>query len=84
MLRKLTEAGLVFALLTGTASAQKLGAVPPLPSDNHPPTRQEIEAKKEADRAYKSAVEKIPEKKPVDPWGDVRPAPSPGTKNKQQ
>jgi hypothetical protein len=38
--------------------------------------QQQIEEKKkkarETENAYKGALERIPEKKPVDPWGNMR------------
>jgi hypothetical protein len=35
---------------------------------------KEIEAKKQAakDKAYKGALDTVPNKKPVDPWGSIR------------
>jgi hypothetical protein len=50
-----------------------------------PPTQEQIERQKAADKAYDAAMHKIPDRKSsADPWSDVRPA-SPATiKNKQQ
>ncbi|MGD0025440.1 MAG: hypothetical protein ABSC37_12590 [Xanthobacteraceae bacterium] len=83
MLRKLMQAAAVIALLTGTASAQMPMPAVHLNGDKRPPTPEEIEKQKAIDNAYKSATQKIPDKKPVDPWGNVRPNPSPASKNKQ-
>jgi hypothetical protein len=79
MLRKLIQAGAIIVLLSGAASAQ----VSPLP-DNHATLTKEEKAQKDADEAYKEGVKKIPapEKKSVDPWGDVRPSPPTAAKNK--
>jgi hypothetical protein len=40
---------------------------------------------RDTDRAYQSTVKgvSVPEKKKLDPWGDVRPAPPAAAKNKQ-
>jgi hypothetical protein len=35
-------------------------------------SRQEIEADKEAERAYKKSLGNIPDQAPSDPWGNVR------------
>ena len=46
---------------------------------------EEIEKQKAADRAYNTAIQKIPEKKSsVDPWGNIRPSSPSASKNKQQ
>ena len=91
MLRKLLPAAAIVALTSGLAAAQPAsssssssGIGIPL-HDDRPPTAEEIEKKKAADRAYSDAIQKIPDKKPSgDPWGNIRPG-SPNTaKNKQQ
>jgi hypothetical protein len=81
MLRKLIQAAAILALLTGTAAAQ-LPMKFPTNGDKRPMTPEEIEKQKAIDNAYRSATKKIPEKGPVDPWGDVRPNPSTSAKNK--
>jgi hypothetical protein len=83
MLRKLGYAGAIIVLITGAALAQSNLSIPfkdPVP----PPTKEEIEKQKAADKAYDAAIHKIPEKKaPADPWADVRTGPT-ATKNKRQ
>jgi hypothetical protein len=89
MLRKLIQAGAMIALLTGPASAQAPQSPQstvgiPLKS-SQPPTQEETDKQKAADRAYEAAINKIPDKKsPSDPWGNIRqPAPT-ASKNKTQ
>ena len=82
ILRKIVHAGAIIALLTGAASAQM-----PMPGINLSPDRQmtpeEKEKQKVIENAYKSAIEKIPDKKPpADPWGAVR-STTPSSKPKQ-
>jgi hypothetical protein len=82
ILRKIVHAGAIIAFLTGAASAQM-----PLPGINLSPDRQmtpeEKEKQKAIENAYKSAIEKIPDKKPpADPWGAVR-STTPSSKPKQ-
>jgi hypothetical protein len=83
MRRKLLLAGAALALLTGAASAQM-----PMPGislgNNKPaPTEAEIAKQKAIDDAYKSATQKIPDKKTADdPWATVRPNPSTASRGK--
>ena len=82
ILGKIVRAGAIIALLTGAASAQI-----PMPGINLSPDRQmtpeEKEKQKVIENAYKSAIEKIPDKKPpADPWGAVR-STTPSSKPKQ-
>ena len=82
ILGKIVRAGAIIALLTGAASAQM-----PMPGINLSPDRQmtpeEKEKQKAIENAYKSAIEKIPDKKPpADPWGAVR-STTPSSKPKQ-
>ena len=62
------------ALLSGSASAQMSGGRPPSPgaSDNGP-TPLEQQRQKQIDNDYKAATKNIPNQKPKDPWGDIRP-----------
>jgi hypothetical protein len=57
------------ALLSGSASGR-----PPAPgaSDNGP-TPVEQQRQKQIDSDYKAATKNIPNQKPKDPWGDIRP-----------
>jgi len=84
MLRTLIQAGAIIALLTATASAQGIPMKFPLKGDKRQMTPEEIEKQKAAENAYHAAMEKIPEKKAVDPWGNIRPSPATASKNKQQ
>jgi hypothetical protein len=82
ILGKIVHVGAIIALLTGAASAQM-----PMPGINLSPDRQmtpeEKEKQKAIENAYKSAIEKIPDKKPpADPWGAVR-STTPSSKPKQ-
>ena len=86
MLRKTIHATLILLLMTEAASAQM-----PMPGvhlnekqGKLPRTKQQQEYDKALDRAYQSATKKIREQHKSDPWGDIRPAPSAATKNKQQ
>ncbi len=87
MLRKLIQAVAILSLIAGPAAAQV--ALSPF---NAPAKRaltpEEVEKQKAADKAYKAAMDKIPEKKSNDPWGNVREAPqtatSTSTKTKPQ
>jgi hypothetical protein len=80
MLQKLIQVVAITVLLTGTAFAQVLplfkGGV-----DKPPPTQEEVEKQQATDKAYKSATQKIPDKKVADPWATVRPDPAPAPKN---
>jgi hypothetical protein len=87
MLLKLIQAGAIVALFTGSAFAQSSDSAPvgiPLKIER-PPTQDEIDKQKAADRAYNAAIDKIPDKKSSsDPWGNIR-QPSPtASKNKTQ
>jgi hypothetical protein len=64
------------ALLPATAAAQFPMPGVHLGGDKEPPSKEELERRRALDKAYKSATEKIPEKKPAaDPWGNLRAAP---------
>jgi len=84
MLRISIYATLIIVLTIGAASAQtdKLG-VPGY--SNAARTDAEKKNDRDTDRAYQSTVKgvSVPEKKKLDPWGDVRPAPPAAAKNKQ-
>jgi hypothetical protein len=75
----------IIALLTGPASAQDSHLSIPVNPGKPPPTQEEIEKQKAADRAYNTAIQKIPDKKSsIDPWGSVRPSSPSASKNKQR
>jgi len=68
---KVFYAAAVIALLAGPAFAQSQ-AIPKYGDAPKTKSAQEIEAEKEAERAYKRSLGNIPEQKPSDPWGTVR------------
>jgi hypothetical protein len=72
------------ALLSGSASAQMGRGPPPGGAPDIGPTPLEQQRQKQIDNDYKAAAKNIPNQKPKDPWGDVRPTPAaPTSKNKQ-
>jgi hypothetical protein len=64
------------ALLSGSASAQMSGspARHGAPENDLSPVEQQRQ--KQIDNDYKAATKNIPNQKPKDPWGDVRPTPT--------
>jgi hypothetical protein len=61
--------------LTATAAAQLPMPGISLGHDDKPKlTPEELEKQKARDNAYSAAIKKIPEKKQVDPWGNIRDA----------
>ena len=73
MLRKVVGAAIIMAILTGAAAAQM-----PMPSislgakEKRKLTPDEQAAQDARDKAYRAELNKIPEKKGVDPWGNIR------------
>jgi hypothetical protein len=78
MLCKVFGAAVIMALLTGAAAAQL-----PMPGislghdEKRKLTPEEQAAQDAQDRAYKAQLNKIPEKKTNDPWGNIRDAGQP-------
>jgi hypothetical protein len=74
-------AAAMIALLAGSAHAQT-ERVPRYGEVDKDKTKQQIEADKEAERAYQKSLGNIPEKGATDPWGGVRSdsAPKPAAK----
>jgi hypothetical protein len=74
-------AAAVIALLAGPAYAQSQ-SVPRYGDVDKKKSPQEIEAEREAERAYKRSLGNIPDRGPTDPWGNVRSdsAPKPAAK----
>jgi hypothetical protein len=67
----------VVMLLAGTALAQSMRPGVNFMSDKRPLSKGEKEKQKAVDDAYKSAMEKLPnKKKSTDPWEGVRSTPS--------
>ena len=64
-------AAAVIALLAGPAYAQSK-SIPKYGETQKDKTPQEIEAEREAERAYKRSLGNIPDQGPTDPWGGVR------------
>jgi hypothetical protein len=84
MLRKIIHATLIVFLTTGAVSAQMPQPGVHLKDDKPSRTKEQKEYDKALDRAYQSAIKKIPEaEKKSDPWGNIRPTPSAAAKNKQ-
>ncbi len=85
MVRKLIIAGAMLALLTGIAAAQLPMPGISLGGDHSRKLTPEEQAKQDAiDNAYRSTMQKIPEKKVGDPWGNLRVAPAPTAQSKAQ
>ncbi len=83
MRRKLLLAGAALALLIGAASAQMPMPGMSLGRDKPARTEQELAKQKAIDEAYKSATQKIPDKKSAaDPWATVRPTPGTASRGK--
>jgi hypothetical protein len=73
------------ALLPATAAAQFPMPGVHLGGDKAPPSADELARRRALDNAYKSATEKIPEKKSVnDPWGNIRSAPGANGSSKEK
>jgi hypothetical protein len=70
------------ALLSGTASAQEQQHSRAPGTDPLGPTPLEQQQQKQIDNDYKAATKNIPNQKPKDPWGDVRPTPTPKGQSK--
>ncbi len=86
MLPKLTSVAAIIALLTEPTFAQPGSSGLTRPTTPEP-SQAQIEQQKAEEKAYQSAVSRIPDpaQKSVDPWGDVRSTPSmPAKKKKQQ
>ena len=62
-------AAAIAMLLAGTAMAQN---VQKYGEPDHEKTAVEMNAEKDANRAYKRSLSNIPDKGPTDPWGTVR------------
>jgi hypothetical protein len=64
-------AAAVIALLAGPAYAQSQ-SIPRYGEADQKKSPQQIEADREAERAYKRSLGNIPDQGPADPWGNVR------------
>lgn len=73
-------AAALIALMAGSANAQGRG-VRPSGEPAKPKSPQEIQAERDAEKAYKKSLANIPDQAPADPWGNMRgeKAPKPNT-----
>ena len=78
---KIVCAAVVIALLAGPAYAQSQ-SVPRYGEVDQKKSPQQIEADREAERAYKRSLGNIPDQGPTDPWGNVRGESAPKTATK--
>ena len=67
-------AAAMIAILAAPAFGQ---GAPPGPPPPPPKSRQEIDAERTADQAYKDSLKNIPDKPAADPWGSARGADTP-------
>jgi hypothetical protein len=70
MLMKVFGTVAAIALLAGPAYAQN--AVPRYGDVDKDKSPQQIQAEKDAEKAYNKSLQNIPEQKSTDPWGNVR------------
>jgi len=70
----------MIAMLAVPAYAQgSNGKGAPGPPPPPPKSRQEIEAERSAEQAYKNSLRNIPDQPPADPWGNARSVDTPTT-----
>jgi len=62
----------LLALPPAPVTAQQSGAVPRYGEKDKEKTYNEKQQEKEAERAYQRSLGSVPEKGPVDPWGNAR------------
>jgi hypothetical protein len=62
----------LIALPPAPVTAQQSGAVPRYGEKDKEKTYNEKQQEKEAERAYQRSLGSVPEKGPVDPWGNAR------------
>jgi hypothetical protein len=79
MRMRLLGAAAIIALLAGPAVAQQEKPVPRYGDMGKDKTWGELQQEKEADQAYKRSLGNVPDKGPVDPWGNTRSAGEPKT-----
>jgi hypothetical protein len=65
-------AAAVIAALAGPALAQQPAAVQRYGEKDKEKSTNELQMEKDAERAYKRSLDAVPEKGPVDPWGNAR------------
>jgi len=80
--------GSAFAQIGGPSSSSGSNPLTPKMSLGEKEKRQltpeEQEKQKQLDADYKAAQKKIPDQKPADPWGGVRPTPSAKSQSKNE
>jgi hypothetical protein len=59
-------------LLAGPVHAQEDDHIPRYGEEDKDKTDQQKRSEKQADKAYRSSLGNIPDKGPVDPWGNTR------------
>jgi hypothetical protein len=67
---KVLGAAAIIMLLAGPVYAQ--GAVPRYGEKDKEKTPNEIQQERDAQRAYQRSLGSVPDKGPVDPWGNAR------------
>jgi hypothetical protein len=71
---------LALAMITALAWPAYAQQKTPQPAPGPPPkTQKQIEADREADRAYKKSLGNIPDQPAADPWGSARSTDAPKT-----
>jgi hypothetical protein len=65
-------AAAVIAALAGPSLAQQPAAIQRYGEKDKEKSQSELQAEKDAERAYKRSLDAVPEKAPVDPWGNAR------------
>jgi len=75
---RILRAAAIIALLAGPAYAQSPDQhVPRYGETSTPKSLEQIEAEKRTEKAYEHSLGNIPDKGPVDPWGNARSADAP-------
>jgi hypothetical protein len=69
---KALGAAAIFALLAGPVLAQQQAPVPRYGEKDKEKTYNEKQLERDAERAYQRSLGSVPEKGPVDPWGNAR------------
>lgn len=81
----LGAAGTIAAIPAGPVAAQDFKPGINLNADTRPLSPDEQAKRKEVDDAYRSTLQKIPEKKKsADPWGDMRSTTTTTSRQRQQ
>jgi hypothetical protein len=65
-------AAAIIAALAGPALAQKQAPVQRYGEKDKEKTPNELQQERDAERAYQRSLGSVPEKGPVDPWGNAR------------